>query len=200
MEETGEGLLSLPESSEGDPTLDWHEVFGNDRPVEIEIGIGKGRFIIDAAERLPDVNFIGIEWAAKYLRIAHHRAIRRQLENMRLVRTEAREFVEFFVPAGSVQAYHIYFPDPWPKKRHHKRRLFNESFLREVERTLCPGGRLWVATDYAEYFEAMLETFATSMCLVETDDEWLGARTNYEEKYLIQGKPIYRRVLKKMPG
>ena len=197
MEDTGEGFLNLPAATDGDPTLVWSEVFGDDQPVQIELGIGKGRFILDAAARLPEVNFVGVEWAAKYLRIAHHRAGRRQLANIRFARTDAREFVEFFVPAASVQAYHIYFPDPWPKKRHHKRRLFNGGFLREVERTLETDGELWLATDFADYFEVMLEVLHTSRVLDEIDAEWLGVRTNYEEKYLELGKPIFRRVLKK---
>ena len=198
MEQTGDGFLELPASDAVDPTLDWPVVFGNNQPVEVELGIGKGRFLLNAAERLPDVNFVGVEWAAKYLRIAQHRAVKRKLHNVRLVRTDAREFVEFFISSRSIKAYHIYFPDPWPKKRHHKRRLFSEGFLREVERTLQEGGRLWLATDFAEYFAAMLDVLATSECLEEIDDEWLGAKTNYEEKYLAQGKPIYRRVLQKI--
>lgn len=199
MEETGDGFLALPDSGDGDPMLDWWKVFGNDRPVEIELGIGKGRFLIDAAERMAEVNFVGVEWAAKYLRIARYRAERRNLDNMRFVRTDAREFVEFFVATESVQAYHIYFPDPWPKKRHHKRRLFDEDFVREVERTLDWEGHLWLATDFVEYFEVMLESLETSRHLKEVDREWVGARTNYEQKYLAQGKPIHRLVLQKIP-
>ena len=106
---------------------------------------------------------------------------------------------EFFVAAESVQAYHIYFPDPWPKKRHHKRRLFDEDFVREVERTLDWEGHLWLATDFVEYFDVMLESLETSQYLKEVDREWVGVRTNYEQKYLAQGKTIHRRVLQKIP-
>ena len=174
MEQTGAGFLALPDNPDRDPTLVWREVFGNDQPVEVEIGIGKGRFIIDAASRQPAVNFVGVEWAAKYVRIARQRAARRNLGNVRFAHMDAREFVELFVAAASVRAYHIYFPDPWPKKRHHKRRLFNEEFLREVERTLCVGGQLWLATDYADYFDVMLTALETSSCLVEADASGLG--------------------------
>ena len=197
MEHIGEEFLDLPDAADGDPTLVWSEVFGDEQPVQIELGIGKGRFILDAAARLPEVNFVGVEWAAKYLRIARHRAGRRQLDNVRFAHTDAREFVELFVPTASVQAYHIYFPDPWPKKRHHKRRLFNKDFLREVERTLKTDGQLWLATDFADYFEVMLEVLRTSRVMEVIDVEWLGVKTNYEEKYLALNKPIYRRVLKK---
>lgn len=190
-------LLELEEIDREDPVLDWEGVFGNGHPVEMEIGIGKGRFLIDAAQRLPQVNFVGVEWAAKYLRVAHERSRKRRLANIRLVCADVREFVEFFVPTASLQAVHIYFPDPWPKKRHHKRRLFNATFLREIERTLQPGGRLWLATDYAQYFEVMLEVLAESDCLVAVQAEWPTVRTNYEDKYINQGKEIFRRVLEK---
>ena len=148
-------LLQLADVGDADPILRWAEVFGYEKPVEIEIGIGKGRFLIDAALRREDVNYVGVEWAMKYVRMAHARCVRRGLSNVRFVRVDAREFVEFFVPSRSVSAYHIYFPDPWPKKRHHKRRLFDIEFLSEVERTLVQGGRLWLATDFGEYFDKM---------------------------------------------
>ena len=188
-------LLQLADIDDADPVIRWAEIFSVDRPIEIEIGIGKGRFLIDAAERRSETNFVGIEWAMKYLRLAHNRSVRKGLDNIRFVRADAREFVEFFVPSASVQAYHIYFPDPWPKKRHHKRRLFNEGFLREVERTLMPGGQLWLATDFADYYEVMLDVLDLSERMREVEVDWQGARTNYEEKYLAAGKPIYRRVM-----
>lgn len=192
-------LLQLTDIDEVDPTLDWADVFSDEHPVEVEIGIGKGRFLIDSAQRRSGVNFVGVEWAMKYLRMAHARCVRRALKNVRFVRADAREFVEFFIPARSVQAYHIYFPDPWPKKRHHKRRLFNPEFLAEVERTLIPGGHLWLATDFSEYFDVMLEVLDGSRRLHPVEVEWDGAKTNYEEKYIAAGKPIYRRVLQSSP-
>jgi len=188
-------LLQLADIDDVDPVIRWSEVFANEKPIEIEIGIGKGRFLVDAAERRPDTNFVGVEWAMRYLRMAHARSVRKGFDNMRFVRADAREFVEFFVPSDTVQAYHIYFPDPWPKKRHHKRRLFNEGFLREVERTLVSGGLLWLATDFADYYDVMVEVLELSEVLDEVDLDWQGARTNYEEKYLAEGKPIYRRVM-----
>ena len=129
-------LLKLEQTDDGDPIFSWEEIFGNAHPVEIVIGIGKGRFLIEAAQNHLQVNYIGIERAAKYLRLAQARSLRRDLKNIRLVRADAQDFIEFFVPVESVSAIHLYFPDPWPKKRHHKRRLFNKSFLTEVERVL----------------------------------------------------------------
>lgn len=192
-------LLQLADVGDADPMLRWIEIFGCDKPVEIEIGIGKGRFLIDAALRREDVHYVGVEWAMKYVRMAHDRCVRRGLSNVRFVRADAREFVEFFVPARSVSAYHIYFPDPWPKKRHHKRRLFDLAFLSEVERTLVQGGRLWLATDFGEYFDVMVDVLSQSHSMREVEAQWEGAKTNYEEKYLAEGKPIYRRILEFTP-
>lgn len=191
--------LMLPLEGGADPVLDWKRVFGDANPVELEVGIGKGRFLIDAAQRLPSHNFLGIEWAAKYLRLAHQRAQKRGLENIRFVRGDAREFVEQCVASASLAALHVYFPDPWPKKRHHKRRLFNREFLHETERVLQTGGRLWLATDHGDYFAAMLEVLQESrrLRLVE-GAEWEGAQTNYEVKYLERGIEINRRVFEKV--
>lgn len=188
-------LLKLEEPAVQDPVLDWEAVFGNCQPVEIEIGVGKGRYIIAAAQAQPQINFIGIEWASKYLRLALDRGQKRRLTNLRLVRADAREFIEFFVPAAAVRVFHLYFPDPWPKKRHHKRRLFNASFLDEVARTLEPGGRLRLATDHEDYFAAMQEVLAADLRFREVEADWGEVKTNYEEKYLRAGKSIHRRVV-----
>lgn len=187
-------LFPIGDVTESESMVDFFSVFGNNRPVEIEIGIGKGRFLIDAAKRNPDSNFLGIEWAMKYLRLAHKRALNSNLSNMRFLRADAREFVEFFLPANSVHAFHIYFPDPWPKKRHHKRRLINTEFRIEVERSLSSGGLIWLATDHSEYFGAMIEVFEASSTLEPIELCWAGAKTNYEQKYLNEGKLIFRQV------
>lgn len=194
MTNHSELILHLEDTGEDETFLDWQEVFGNGRPVEIEIGIGKGRFLIDAAQRLADNNYLGIEWASKYLRIAQDRALKRCLDNIRFVRTDAKEFLEFFVPANSVVAYHVYFPDPWPKKRHHKRRLFDATFIGELERTLTPQGRLWFATDHIEYFDVIMSSLQCSSCMAEVGADWPEIATNYEAKYRAQGKQIHRRV------
>lgn len=191
-------LISLDEESESDPVLDLPSLFGNDHPVEVELGIGKGRFLLDAAARHPESNYLGVEWAAKYLRLAVERARRRGLENLRFAHGDAREFVEFFMASASVRAIHVYFPDPWPKKRHHKRRLLDEAFLAEAARVLEPGGRLWIATDHDDYFQSILQALCSwrdHLRVVATP--WEGARTNYEDKFLQGGRPIHRRVLQR---
>jgi len=191
-------LVTLDDESDGDPTLDLQALFANDHPIEIELGFGKGRFLLDAAERRGDHNFIGVEVAGKYLRLTLDRARRRKLSNLRFIHGDAREFVEFFVPTAAVRALHVYFPDPWPKARHHKRRLLEAEFFDEAWRILEPAGRLWIATDHDDYYEAILEALEPSaehFDLVEA--EWSGVTTNYEDKFLRRGSTIHRRVLEK---
>ena len=194
---TDDLLLQLDDTEDPETFLNWEEVFGNANPVQVEIGIGKGRFLIESAQKFPSVNFLGIEWAAKYLRIARDRSLKRELGNVRFVRTDAKEFVEFFVPTSSIAAYHIYFPDPWPKKRHHKRRLFDPTFVAELERTLAEDGKLWLATDHLEYFEVIVAASEASKNLAEIHAMWPEIATNYEAKYLALGKTIHRRVFAK---
>src|SRR5881227_3162677 len=112
--------------------LDWRALFGNDNPVELEIGIGKGTFLTEQAKARPDTNFFGIEWARWFWRYASDRLRRSGCANARTVRAEAGFFLSEFVPDASLAVLHIYFPDPWPKKRHHKRRLIQAPFVKEV--------------------------------------------------------------------
>ena len=175
----------------------WDRLFDNEKPVEVEIGCGKGRFLINSAMAYPEINYIGIERALRYFRIMKERVVRRELANVRLLRDDAVYFVERFIPDGAVSAYHIYFPDPWPKKRHRKRRLFNTRFLEEIERTLAAGGSLDFATDYVEYFEeiqALLEASDRLDVLGEIPERVreLGRDlTNFETKYPAEGRAIH---------
>lgn len=176
----------------------WDRLFDNEKPVEVEIGCGKGRFLINSAMAYPEINYIGIERALRYFRIMKERVVRRELANVRLLRDDAVYFVERFIHDGAVSAYHIYFPDPWPKKRHRKRRLFNTRFLEEIERTLAAGGTLDFATDYVEYFEeiqALLEASDRLDVLGEIPERVreLGRDlTNFETKYTAEGRAIHR--------
>jgi len=177
--------------------IDWEAMFGNDHPVEMEIGMGKGTFITEQAKARLGVNFFGIEWARWFWRYASDRLRRNGCLNARTVRAEAMFFLREYVSAGSVAVLHVYFPDPWPKKRHHKRRLVQEPFLPEVERILSSGGRLQIVTDYQEYFEQIEAVVRGSKLKVVDynrpgsagEGEFVG--TNFERKYRREGRPFY---------
>ena len=179
--------------------LDWRQVFGNDHPVELEIGTGKGTFLTEQAKARPDVNFFGLEWANWFYRYASDRLRRNHCTNARMVRAEAGYFLTEFVADQSISVVHVYFPDPWPKKRHHKRRLVQEPFLRQAERILAPGGRVQIVSDHKGYFEENIEPTLKSSGVLQVVDynrpgsagegEFVG--TNFERKYRREGRPFY---------
>lgn len=177
--------------------IDWRELFGNDHPVELEIGMGKGTFITDQAKARPEVNFFGIEWARWFWRYASDRLRRNHCTNARAVRAEAGYFLSEFVADASLAVVHVYFPDPWPKTRHHKRRLIQEPFLRQVERVLAPRGRLQIVTDHKDYFEQIEPVIhASRLEVIEYNrpgsaDEGEFVGTNFERKYRREGRPFY---------
>ena len=190
--------------------IDWKTLFGNTHPVEIEIGCGKGRFLLEASRLFPHVNYIGVERAQKYIKLTQERFTKFMqhfsldkksgiFQNVRLAWTDANYFLTRYVPEQSVQAYHIYFPDPWPKVRQQKRRIFrNKDFLTAIDRTLTlDGSRLFVVTDYAAYFSEIQERIAqyTSLhrVMLKTD-AYKHIATNFEMKYRSEGRKIYRAV------
>ena len=130
--------------------------------------MGKGTFLTEQARARPEVNFFGIEWARWFWRYASDRLRRHNCLNARTVRAEASFFLTEFVPAESLSVLHIYFPDPWPKARHHKRRLIQPKFMPIVERVLKPGGRLQVVSDHQGYFE---ENIDPSVIVIVTNSE-----------------------------
>ena len=178
--------------------IDFVRIFGRSGPVHIEVGSGKGTFLLNQAKALPDENFLGIEWARKYYRYAVDRIGRWDLTNVRIIRTDAVSFIADFVPDDSVDCFHIYFPDPWPKKRHHKRRLISAGNLEHLIRCLKAGGQLRIATDHADYFEQIEQVLSSRNDVLERIEfprpagadagEWTG--TNFERKYLKDQRPI----------
>ena len=192
-----------PENLDG--KIDFVRVFGRVGPVHIEIGTGKGTFLLNQARAQPGNNFLGIEWARKYYRYSVDRIGRWGLTNVRIIRTDAATFLADFIPDNSVECFHIYFPDPWPKKRHHKRRFICPANLEHLVRCLKTGGQLKIATDHADYFEVTKTVLAArNEKLQEIDflptagaeaSEWVG--TNFERKYLKDQRPIYTLAVKK---
>ncbi len=179
--------------------VSWSAIFGNDHPVELEIGCGKGLFLANASQKNPGHNFFGIELAKKYARRAAERVAKKSLTNVRVYPGDARSFMTKNCPAASLVAVHVYFPDPWWKARHKKRRVFSESLMQDIERTLIPGGFLYVVTDVEEYYGVMRELVSTHSRFellpepeVKDPEHELDYLTNFERKYRIEGRPIYR--------
>jgi len=175
--------------------LDLQEFGLSSGPWEVEIGFGKGRYLLERAACEPEARFLGIEVARKYHRILVRRARRRGLENVVALHGEAQEILATSLPRGFARAVHVYFPDPWPKARHHRRRLLDPESLDLVLGVLQPGGRLYFATDHADYGEVVADVLSSYpyLELRRQDGPWPdGARTNYEAKYEREGRVIWR--------
>lgn len=166
-------------------------------PLEVEIGFGKGRYLLAQAERHPTRRYLGIESARAYWRIAKRRAERRGLSNAILVCGEALYAAAVCLAPECAQAVHVYFPDPWPKSRHQKRRLVDFGTADVFLELLAPGGRLYFATDHLEYALSVAQVLErhTAVSVEELRGAWPeGPRTNYEVKYMAEGRPIVRLV------
>ncbi len=194
------------DSEQLEGVLDFAVLWGRSVPVHIEIGSGKGTFLVNQAAAHPDTDFLGIERANKFYKYAVDRIGRRGLANVKLIRTDAAVFLPEHIADSSVDCFHIYFPDPWPKKRHHKRRFICQKNTTELLRCLKPGGVINIATDHAEYFEWMHGVFEDFDEQLEKIDfirpagaaEGELAGTNFERKYLIEGRAIYTIALRKV--
>ena len=184
------------------------------RPVELEIGSGKGTFLVQQAGANPHVNYLGLEYARAFWRYSADRARRHGLANVRVVHAEADSFVRHRLAERCLRQVHIYFPDPWPKKRHNRRRLVQSGFLQALHRVLedpWPGdaqaGLVRLATDHADYFQWMNEHARLVGDLFEIlpfarpesagEGEYVGS--NFERKYRLEDRPIHGMVLRKRP-
>jgi len=181
--------------------LDGSRLFGSPRPLEAEIGVGKGRFLLAWAAAHPETGFIGVERARVYLQMAAVRSARAALTNVRLVHTTAEDLLFRCLRPGSLAALHVYFPDPWPKRRHQKRRLFRPENVGRMAEVLTPGGLLRIKTDHAGYAAVIAEVVATEPRLepIATDGAFEGIpASNFEIKYAREARPVrrfaYRRI------
>ena len=183
-----------------EPPLDPRALFGDEErqaPVEVEIGSGKGSFLVAESELRPDTLFVGIERARRYWLYAADRLRRRERPNARIVRGDAREVLEA-MPEGSVSGLHMYFPDPWPKRRHaHRRLLIQPEFLTACERVLAAGAPLRVVTDDPDYFDQIEAALAARPKLARSRyeppasaNEGELAGSNFERKYRLEGRRI----------
>jgi tRNA (guanine-N7-)-methyltransferase len=199
----GEGGVRGVPQEKYDPVI-FREFFGNSHPVEMEIGCGKGKFLVARAIENPGINFLGIDRVSKFMKIGKTRAEKRTLPNIRFLRAEARAFLTEAIAPGSVSLFHIYFPDPWPKRRHQVRRVFTPGLLTLLHSRLAPEGLVEIATDDKDYFEAMKKTIAATVELWENVRETVNERildgmnkTNYELKWAAEGRPLFYAELKK---
>ena len=182
--------------------LDWQLVFGNTHPVEIDLGCGDGTFLVQRAGRYPERNFVGVDRLLGRARKVDRKAQRLGLMNVRALRIESSYAVGYLFPPGSVTVCHIYFPDPWPKKRHQKRRLLQPEFVGALGRAVACGGEVRIATDHEEYFEEIRALFAGSNGWAEypLEEPLPEERTDFEQEFVKAEKTIHRIGFKNHPS
>jgi len=169
--------------------LDVAKLFPKVQPLEVELGCGDASFLLNYARAHPERNFIGVERLGGRIRKLDRKGRRAGLTNLRGVRIESGYFLEYLLPPRSAAALHIYFPDPWPKRKHLKNRFISERFPAIAQRVLVPGGVVYLRTDHENYFEQMTTVFAASPAFrpVETPPELSALLTDFEEDFLKQG-------------
>jgi tRNA (guanine-N7-)-methyltransferase len=174
--------------------LDLKHVFPVPRPLEVELGAGDGSFLAQWAQQHPERNFLGVERLLGRLRKIDRKGRRAGLDNLRAIRIEAGYFVEFMLPPASAHALHLYFPDPWPKKKHRRRRLINRPFVDHAARALAPGGMVYLRTDDADYFAQMTDAFGAcpQFQAVPTPPELSAVMTDFEREFNARGLPTLR--------
>ena len=176
-----------------------HSLFECNAPLEIEVGCGKGLFLESASTTRPEHNFIGVEIAKKYARFTAARLAKSNSSNAVMFQGDAWRFVRDFIADQTVTGIHVYFPDPWWKGRHRKRRIMNAAFIKDIERILVSTGRLHFRTDVKEYFDSTLDLIAASSKLTgpQAVPELTGANkpdalTHFERRMRLKDRVVYR--------
>jgi len=174
--------------------IDLAKLFPREQPLEVELGSGDGSFLAEYARLQPERNFIGVERLLGRIRKLDRKGQRAGLTNLRGVRIECSYFLEYLLPPGSAVALHVYFPDPWPKRKHRRHRLINERFPALARQALAPGGRVYLRTDDKDYFEQMLHVFGADAGFqaVEAPDQLTALLTDFEKDFTAQGVKTLR--------
>jgi len=188
---TADLIYNLPSILE---RLDPEKLFPRTHPLEVELGCGDASFLVEYARQHPERNFIGVERLLGRLRKLDRKGRRAGLTNLRGVRIESSYFLEYLLPAHSVSALHIYFPDPWPKKKHRKHRLINERFPAIARAALAHGGIVYLRTDDEDYFQQMTEVFGANREFqqIETPTKLAELLTDFEREFQTRGIKILR--------
>ncbi len=194
IERCGDIRITEPEQYKGK----WNEVFGNDNPIHIEIGCGKGSFVTGMAKMYPDVNFIAIEKVEDVIVMAMEKAVEAELTNVRFMDLDAERIEDFF-EKGEICRIYLNFSDPWKKNKQAKRRLTHKNFLDRYKKVLSNGDYIWFKTDNKPLFEFSLNSFAQENFKLENitldlhNSKFEGnVVTEYEQRFLDLGQPIYR--------
>ena len=179
--------------------IDFAQVFGNQQRVELELGCGDGSFLLQWAGLNPTRNYLGVERLKGRIAKIDRKGRRLGLKNLRGLRLEVSYVLEWMVPADSITALHVYFPDPWPKKRHHRRRLIQVPFTELTARALQSNGVVYLRTDHIEYFTQMRAVFDASSHFEKTTEptELLALKTDFEIDFNAEGKPTHHGAWRK---
>ncbi len=175
--------------------LNPREIFGNDKPLEVDLGCGDGSFLIDMAKHHQERNFLGVERLLGRVRKVAKKANRAELQNCKVLRLESKYTIEWLFPKASIDRLHLLCPDPWPKAKHHKRRLVQQEFLETLFHVLKPGGEFCFKTDHPEYFEWVVEEMATFQKLkqLEWDDQtFFYPKTDFQLQWEAEGKVMHQ--------
>lgn len=201
FKETFEFPHIVPPVASREHPLSTLALFGNSNPMEVDVGCGKGRFLLARAASFPNVNFLGIERQRRRIEKTAKKADRTGITNMRIFHAEIGFATEILIPDNAVRCFYVFFPDPWPKRRHNPRRLINPDFLNLLHRKLCSDGIIHFATDHDDYYQAAIPVFENNP-LFDSIPPFIPApeeQTDFELLFAAQGKSAKRLSLQKKP-
>jgi len=176
--------------------LDVAHLFGREAPLHVDLGCGDGTFLSSLAAEHPHINFLGIERLLRRVRSSDRKAA--TLPNIRIIRSETLFVLRHLLAPDSVTAFYLLFPDPWPKRRHHRRRLVTTEFLDAIHRCLCPTGKVFLATDHDDYFAAIRRSLSQTAGFETCESEWTLPPSTFEKRFVAGGMNIHRLELRKV--